>query len=545
MVSKIRLSRLVVSLGAAVIMAFLLSGSAGAWQATSTSQPQSSSASPQQAVLGSAGNSITLEQPPLCRYGISAWGAAQLSWLPTWRAGWTLDFGSHAPARDVVAEFAQVIQVNQNKNGCTYLDSYHTSPALTEDGLGAVIRAAPGSLWLVGNEPDRGPSPGGCLQGAQDDTYPEVYARAYHDTYTFIKQRDPGARVANAALVEVTPGRLQYLDKVWAEYTRLYGGPMPVDVWNTHLYILPEALPNGQPSGIANIAVGTDPGLAIRESGGDRNRCGDPLVYCFAEHDDMANFAQQVVAMRTWMKNHGQRNKPLIISEYSLLYPYEINPAGCWVPDEYGNCFTPQRVSTFMRNSFNYLEGAVDPALGYPLDGNRLVQRWMWFPANYSGAGRASSLLENTLVKQTLVGETFQSEAASRVSSVNLLPGQVTGLADRVSGPGQTATAALSVEVFNNGSVANTTPTQVTFYADSARTQVIGTVMVSDTINGCAARSYRVYTTWAGLPLGAHPFWVKVDSANSVIETNEADNVGTGIVLVYARSLYLPMVSRQ
>ena len=544
MVSRIRLSPWVVSLGVAVIMAVLLTGSAGAWEGTSTSQPQSSSVSPQQVVAGSAGNSVTLEQPPLCRYGVSAWGAAQLKWLPTWRAGWTLDFGSHVPVPGVVSEFAQMISVKQNKNGCTYLDGYSIVPALTEEGLGAVIRAAPGSLWIVGNEPDRGPSPGGCQNGAQGDTYPEMYARAYHDTYAFIKQRDPAARVAVAGLVEVTPGRLQYLDKVWAEYARRYGGPMPVDVWNMHLYILPEADPNGQSNGIASIAVSTDPGLAIRESGGDPNRCGDPLVYCFAEHDNMAIFAQQVVAMRTWMKNYGQQNKPLIISEYSLLYPYDIDPEGCFVQDEYGNCFTPQRVSTFMKNSFNYLEGAADPALGYPLDGNRLVQRWMWFPANYSGAGRASNLLEDTLVKQTLVGQTFQSEAANKISSVNLLPRQVTGVAGRVSGPGQTATAALSVEVFNNGSVASTTPMQVRFYADSALTQEIGTVTVNEPIIGCAARSYRVYTTWADLSLGVHPFWVQVDYANSVIETDKTDNVGAGVVYVYVHGLYLPMVSR-
>ena len=144
MASRIRLRPLVVSLGAAVIMALLLSGSAGAWEGTSTSQPQRSLASPQQAVLGSAGNSVTLEQPPLCRYGVSAWGADQLKWLPTWRAGWTLDFGAHAPVPGVVAEFAQVIRVQQNKNGCTYLDGYSITPALTEEGLGAVIRAAPG-----------------------------------------------------------------------------------------------------------------------------------------------------------------------------------------------------------------------------------------------------------------------------------------------------------------------------------------------------------------------------------------------------------------
>jgi hypothetical protein len=546
MVSKIRLSWLVVSLGVAMVMAFLLSESAGAWEGTLTSQPQSSSTSPQQAVSSSAGKSVMLEQPPLCRYGVVAGGAAQLSWLPTWRAGWTLDFGSHAPVPGVVAELVQVIGVKQNKNGCTYLDGYTISPALTEEGLGAVIRAAPGSLWIVGNEPDRGPSPGGCQIGAQGDTYPEVYARAYHDTYSFIKQRDPAARVAIAGLVEVTPGRLQYLDKVWAEYTRRYGRPMPVDVWNMHLYILPEAEPNGQPNGIASIAVGTDPGLAIRGSGGDPKRCGDALVYCYADHDKVEIFEQQVRAMRNWMKNHGQQNRPLILSEYSLLYPYDIDPEGCFVQDEYGNCFTPQRVSTFMKNSFNYLEGpkAVDPALGYPLDGNRLVQRWMWFSANYSGAGRASNLLENTLLKQTLVGETFQSEAANRVSSVNLFPGQVTGSAGRVSGPGQTATAALSVEVLNNGSVANTTPMQVRFYADSALTQEIGTVTVNEPITGCAARSYRVYTTWADLSLGVHPFWVQVDYANSVIETDEADNVGAGVVYVYAHGLYLPMMSR-
>jgi hypothetical protein len=443
-----------------------------------------------------------------------------------------------------------VINVKQNKNGCTYLDGYYTSPALTEDGLGAVIRAAPGSLWLVGNEPDRGPNPENCLSRVQDDTYPEIYAHAYHDVYSFIKQRDPTARVANAGLVQVTPGRLQYLDKVWAEYTRRYGGPMPVDVWNMHLYILSEAHADGTPNGNASIALGTDPALAIRERGGPY-RCGDALVYCLADHDNMAIFAQQVVAMRTWMKKHEQRNKPLIISEYSLLWPYEIDidpvtgEKTCYIQDENGNCFTPQRVSAFMKNSLTYLEGAVDPALGYPLDGNRLVQRWMWFTAYTSGyTGSSSNLLENTLVKQTLVGETFQSEAASRVSSVNFLPGQVTGLAGHVSGPGQTATAGLSVEVFNNGSVANTVPTQVTFYSDSALTQVIGTVTVSETINGCAARSYRVYTTWAGLPLGAHPFWVKVDSANSVIETNEADNVGAGVVYVYAHDLYLPIMSR-
>jgi hypothetical protein len=481
--------------------------------------------------------------PPLCRYGVAAWGE-QLKWLPTWRAGWTLDFSAHAPSSNVTAEFAQVIRVRQQKDGCTYLDGYKTTPALTEAGLGAIIRRAPGAVWIVGNEPDRGPNPESCQIGVQDDTYPEIYVRAYHDVYHFIKQRDPSAQVANAGLVQVTPGRLQYLDKMWQEYQVRYGAPMPVDIWNMHLYILPEVTAEGQPNGIANIAVGTDPGLGIRESGGDPNRCSDPQVYCYAEHDDMAIFAEQVVAMRIWMKQKGQQNKPLILSEYSLLYPYDIDPEGCFVQDEYGNCFTPERVSAFMKSSFAYLEGAIDPALGYPLDGNRLVQRWMWFSANYAGAGRASSLLENTLDRQTLVGETLESQVASKVSYVNLLLGHIERTIGHTGGPGRTATVALSVEVFNNGSVANATPVKVTFYADRDLTQVIGTQIASATINGCASEASRLYMIWSGLSAGMHTFWVKVDSDNAVGEIDEADNIGEGVVFVYEHGVYLPLVTR-
>ena len=546
MESKTRLGRLIGGLGVAMMMALLLSGSAGAWEGTPTSQAQSSSAIPQQAAVGSAGNSLTLEQPPLCRYGVTAFdGMTQLKWLPTWRANWTLDFKAHAPLPGVAAEYAQMLRIQQNKSGCTYLDGYSTVPALTEAGIGAVIRAAPDSLWIIGNEPDRGPDPGNCLGPGQDDTYPEVYARAYHDAYTYIKQRDPKARVAIAGLVQVTPGRLQYLDKVWAEYARLYRAPMPVDVWNMHLYILPEAQTNGQPNGIANIALGSDPGSAIRESGGDPNRCSDPLVYCFAEHDDMTIFAQQIVAMRTWLKNHDQQNKPLILSEYSLLYPYERDPDSCFLQDEYKNCFTPERVSTFMANTFNYLESAADPALGYPLDGNRLVQRWMWFSAYASGAGNVSSLLVSTHVRLTLAGENFRDQVAARPATINLFLGQVGATAGHAGVPGGTATVNLYAQVFNNGSVATGTPFPVTFYADQALTQVIGSTVVSEAVDGCVVRPLVAQVTWADLPVGNHPFWVKVDSADSIGETNEGDNIGTGTATVSIFGRFLPLISRQ
>ena len=480
---------------------------------------------------------------PLCRYGVVAFGG-QTKWLPTWRAGWTLDFGAHAPPAGIAAEFAQVIRVRQKKDRCTYLDDYYTIPPLTETGLGAIIRQAPGAIWIVGNEPDRGPNPEDCLGPVQDDTYPEVYARAYHDVYHFIKQHDPSAQVANAGLVQVTPGRLQYLDKAWEEHRRLYGVDMPVDIWNMHLYILPEALPDGSPNGIANIALGTDPALAIRESGGDPNRCSDPGVYCFAEHDDMTVFAGQVVAMRTWMKQHGQQQKPLIISEYSLLYPYEIDEAGCFLQDEYGNCFTPERVNTFMVRSFEYLETAADPDLGYEPDRNRLVQRWMWFSAYHLGAGAASNLLSASVGPLSDVGVQFRDAVETQRATINLRPIAAGGYSVYIGPAGGTATAGLWVDVLNNGSSDSAIPFTITFYADNQLSQPIGSTVFIGALRGCSVRSYRVGVQWDGLSAGVHTFWARLDSSNMIAEEDETDNVISGSVTVYRYGSFLPVMLR-
>ena len=88
-----------------------------------------------------------------------------------------------------------------------------------------------GLTWLIGNEPD---------VKWQDNTAPEVYAIAYHRAYEAIKAGDPTAQVAIGGISEVTPLRLEYLDRVWDFYRSLYGEDMPVDVWNMHAFMLPE-----------------------------------------------------------------------------------------------------------------------------------------------------------------------------------------------------------------------------------------------------------------------------------------------------------------
>jgi hypothetical protein len=482
-----------------------------------------------------------------CRYGVATLSLPQVDWVDDLGAGWYLNFGPSTASASNSAEYVPVISVRQNKdaNG-NYLPTYSISPPLTNNGLGNLIDDNPNTLWLVGNEVDRGPNPGETT-GGQGDTFPDIYARAYHEVYHFIKQRDPSAQVANSALVEVTPGRLQYLDKVWQAYKTRYGREMPVDVWNMHLYILPEVNPAGEPNGIASVALGTDPALGKKESGGNGNLCPQSNIYCIAEHDDMNIFNEQVLAMRTWMRDHGQRYKPLVMTEFSILYPYEDDGPTCYLEDEFGNCFTPQRVTNFLNSSFNYLKNAVDPNLGYPKDGNRLIQQSLWFSVNNgTGVGNVSDLVRDDVFTQP--GQAFKNFVFAQPVNVNLFVDGVNN--PTVTTGGGTGNVKLTVTIRNNGSVAPGSNFFVTFYKDAALTQPIGTTAVAAPspsapgMTGCSRLTKEASINWNNLTPGAHHFWVKIDSTNAVIEITESDNVGSGTAFVNANQSFVPVVRR-
>jgi hypothetical protein len=501
--------------------------------------------------------------PLSCRYGValSASYPNQASWVEPLGAAWYLDFTARTPSSLTSMEFVQVIRVRQNMDAdCNYVPGYTTSPSLTKAIVGSLAAAHRGAVWIIGNEPDRGANPedigkkdryGDCYRG-QDDSHPEVYAQVYHDAYALIKSSDPTARVAVAGLVQVTPGRLQYLDKVWEAYRTRYGSTMPVDVWNFHLYILPEADSLGQPNGLANVALGTDVALAKRDSGGSAANCGDwsDNIYCYAEHDDMSIFAAQVVAMRQWMKNHGYQNKPLILTEYSILYPFAdyddpVNPTTCYLRDEYGNCFTADRVRNFMTRSFDYLDSAADPDLGYPADQNRLVQRWLWFgtffSANPESAGYASNLLTDSQDALSLLGQFYQGSVAGRSTYVNLRVDPIPPLSAYASAG--VATASLPVNVYNAGTAPTGGPFTVTFY-DGVSNQPIGSAVVAAGLAGCEARRVTVTVPWSNLAVGRHSFWVQIDSGGAIAESDETDNTADGSVTVLPYRLVLPLIFR-
>jgi hypothetical protein len=79
------------------------------------------------------------------------------------------------------------------------------------------------------------------------------------------------------------------------------------------------------------------------------------------------------------MKDHGFQSKPLMVSEYGVLFPSTYIGYGTG----YGNKDFGDRVLiTFMRETFDFMLTEQDPDLGYPADENRLVQQWLWYSLN-------------------------------------------------------------------------------------------------------------------------------------------------------------------
>jgi hypothetical protein len=275
--------------------------------------------------------------------------------------GWYLDWQiDPTPIEAAGLEYAQLYALRK-----------HNIP-LGRDQIAQVLAANPGALWLAGNEPD---------VVWQDNKTPEEYAQLYHQFYTFVKTLDPSAQVAIAGVSQVTPLRLQYLEAVMAAYERLYGQRMPVDVWNVHAFILREERDSW--------GVSIPPGFDVDQG----------MLWEIEDHDDLDLFRQQIVDFRRWMDKQGERNKPLIISEYGIL-----------MPSEYG--FPSQRVAEFMTETFDYLLTATDPDIGYPLDDNRLVQRLTWYSLSDT-VYPTSNLVDPKTGEFTLLGQTFADYAAS------------------------------------------------------------------------------------------------------------------------------------
>jgi hypothetical protein len=316
---------------------------------------------------------------PLWRFGVARarrWFTDYDSYgMASMRFGWYVDFNATAdPPTPYGMEYVQTVRIKQWKRaadgsateccvGCSYWTpaNYTVSPSVSQ--IQSIASSHPGMTWLIGNEMERIDwGTGYCAR--QDEMLPELYALVYHDLYYAIKNADPTAQVAIGGVVEATPLRLQYLSRVWDAYSSTYGSSMPVDVWNIHVYVLREE----------KGGWGADIPAGLAETTG--------MLYGFSDHKDFAKAWAQVVAMRQWMKERGQQNKPLINTEYGVLLPDWFQ---CTTyPNTSGCPFGPEQIrDSYMYPCFNYFLNQTDASIGYPADGNRLMQRWNWYSVDY------------------------------------------------------------------------------------------------------------------------------------------------------------------
>ncbi len=293
--------------------------------------------------------------PNACRFGITApHGVAGFD-LAGLGLGSYLDWTINAdPPRPGGLEYVQVVRLQDG----VYPRHLAAIPA--------VARAQRGAAWLVGNEPDNTYTFDGV---GQDNLTPAVYAERYHAVYQAIKRADPTARVGLGGITQPTPVRLAYLARVLAAYQARYGRPPPADFWFVHAFVLNE--------------VPGEWGAGLPGDHAARPYPAAPAAVAPEDADSLALFTARIEAMRAWLAAHGQRAKPLWVTEFGVLMPSDAAQGYFAIP--------LGRTRAFLEQSVRYLQTATDAATGLPADGGRLVQRWYWWTLSYdarvSGGG--------------------------------------------------------------------------------------------------------------------------------------------------------------
>lgn len=481
--------------------------------AASLAEWSAADANDQPSPAGSQPSVVSQPWPATCptsrRFGVAAVGADISPYdVGQLHAGWYHDFGLvGSPSHPAGLAFAETIRLSNDgpfdDRACS------TCPAWTT--LRSFVQANRGNLWLIGNEPDR--------IVVQDGVDPGRYAQLYHDFFIFLKWVDPTCKVGIGGVVQPTPLRLLYLDRILGAYQIQYGKVMPVDVWNVHNYVLNED-PDHH-SADAGIPPGTeDQDVALHVS---------RTVY---DNDNMGYFVQQIVQFRQWMADRGYRNYPLIVSEYGIL-----------MPDLYG--FDSQRVQSFFLGSSGWLLEAADPGIGYPDDGNRLVQAWAWYSLNlvdrydwWDPPARSwHNLFDPDTYTMTALGHAFGAYTAYMTSpSIDLQPASLVSSSARPDGKGWQITVTARVANLGTGMA---TDVRLRFMRDGAPA---GEATIP-AIAGGEMESASI--VWSGLSLGqVLQAMVSIDPDHRLSECSTSNNTLTTTLLVADRQVYLPFVSR-
>ncbi|MFC2015594.1 CARDB domain-containing protein [Chloroflexota bacterium] len=453
--------------------------------------------------------------PGICsdsdRFGVAAsWQIASYA-VGQIHAGWYHDFKTNGdPARPDGMVYVQTIRLSDDVPDPE--EDRACSACPTWAALSAMVANNPGSLWFIGNEPDR--------ITYQDEVYPASYARLYREFYDFLKDEDPSCLVGIAGVVQPTPIRLEYLDLILQEYKSQYDNePMPVDVWNVHTYILKE-----DPTDPDSWA-GIPPGIS------QPVHPGDPEDWGLDDHDSLALFKRLVSEMRRWMRRNEYRDSPLVVSEFGILMPVM-----------YG--FDYPRVRTFMLGTLDWLMTETDDETGYLADGNRLVQAWAWYSLddnNFGGYPNASYLFDPVTHAISSLGQDYAAYTASLTGplpgTVDLEPAGITISPPQPDGGGGFE-VTLWVRVRNGGAAAaNNVLVRIEREGSPPEDVTI------PTIGGGATGVAEV--VWSGLAMGEIiQVTVTVDAAGQHVECDPYNNSLVRPVIITHHRIYLPLIQK-
>ncbi len=368
-------------------------------------------------------------------YGVTYEGGAPTQYnIEPLNAGWYWDWAAKTEPTLPDLEYIRTVRLKPSGE-----NDYTSSPS--GKTLRNVIKANPGVIWSIANEPD-------CVW--MDNVRSDVYAKAYHDLYYLIKGIDPTARVAAGNIVQPTPQRMTYLDRVLAAYEETYAEPLPADLWIIHNYTLcencwPYPQP-GEPFAWGACRVPDWP-----------NGSPEDIFYSVEDHWELKHFAERVMTFRQWMYDNGYQHMPLYISEYGILF-YDGLVKGKTVQDNVD----------FMNTTFDWMRTARDPDIGYPEDDNRLVQRWAWFSLDHDGWYMGGDLFDYRTHQPKALADAYAAYTDQVPPTIDL---RLMNLGANITSDTSTSeayTSTLHVTVANAGNIETTGPVTVTFYRDPA-----------------------------------------------------------------------------
>lgn len=292
--------------------------------------------------IAARGLSLLTATPPEgadhLRWGVTArFGSTVASYpvqlLPL---GWFTDARIREVSPNLPFEHVQVVSLVQGSR----------PPSL--DMVGRAARSRRGVIWLIGAWPE---------WDHMGNLTPEAYAEWYHDLYYAIKGRDLAAMVFPGGITQVTPLRLQWLDRMLEAYRNRYHEELPADGWQINIFILREEK--------GSWGVGIPVGLEAEQG----------VLYEIMDNADPELLKEQVLIFRKWMAEHNWQRKPLVIASYGVQMPSEyLGEGDAWAGD--------LLIREYMKETFDFLNSARDQSLGYPADNGRLVQRWAWHSLN-------------------------------------------------------------------------------------------------------------------------------------------------------------------